>query len=62
MVFKKLHKNKFINFILIILVLGIISYFFINYYFKKYVNAKFVALYKHTFYKKNKKILKFLNS
>ncbi len=35
MVFKKLHKNKFINFILIILVLGIISYFFINYYFKK---------------------------
>ncbi len=32
------------------------------YYFKKYVNAKFVALYKHTFYKKNKKILKFLNS
>jgi hypothetical protein len=35
MVFKKLHKNKFINFILIILVLAIISYFFINYYFKK---------------------------
>lgn len=35
MVFKKLHKNKFINFILIILVLSIISYFFINYYFKK---------------------------
>jgi hypothetical protein len=34
MVFKKLHKNKFVNFGLIILALGVIFYFFANYYFK----------------------------